>query len=350
MQKKALIAMSGGVDSSVAAYLTVKDGFFCIGATMQLHPSDDVSRQIEDARSVAQRLDIPFYTLDFRKEFCCDVMNSFVHSYEAGLTPNPCVVCNQRLKFGKLLDAALELGCTYIVTGHYARITQNPQTGRYFLRKALDESKDQSYFLYGLTQDQLSHIRFPLGELTKAEAREIATDQGFLTAKKKDSQDICFIPDGDYLSFMIRYTGKLYPGGDFLDQHGNVVGRHKGAVGYTLGQRKGLGLAMGEPVYVCSKDMQRNTVTVGPNDALMHRTLRATDWFWHTIPQLTAPLRVFAKVRSRMEEQPATVYPEENGFARVEFDTPQRAITPGQAVVLYDGDAVVGGGTIMDIL
>ena len=350
MQKKALIAMSGGVDSSVAAYLTVKDGFFCIGATMQLHPSDDVSRQIEDARSVAQRLDIPFYTLDFHKEFCCDVMNSFVHSYEAGLTPNPCVVCNQRLKFGKLLDAALELGCTYIVTGHYARITQNPQTGRYFLRKALDESKDQSYFLYGLTQDQLSHIRFPLGELTKAEAREIATDQGFLTAKKKDSQDICFIPDGDYLSFMIRYTGKLYPGGDFLDQHGNVVGRHKGAVGYTLGQRKGLGLAMGEPVYVCSKDMQRNTVTVGPNDALMHRTLRATDWFWHTIPQLTAPLRVFAKVRSRMEEQPATVYPEENGFARVEFDTPQRAITPGQAVVLYDGDAVVGGGTIMDIL
>lgn len=350
MQKKALIAMSGGVDSSVAAYLALKDGFSCIGATMQLHPSDDASQQIEDAHSVAQRLDIPFHTLDFREEFRREVMDCFVRSYEDGLTPNPCVVCNQKLKFGMLMDAALELGCNYVVTGHYARIAQDPQTGRYFLRKALDESKDQSYFLYGLTQDQLSHIRFPLGQLTKTETRKIAAEQGFLTAKKKDSQDICFIPDGDYLSFMIHHTGKQYPAGDFLDQNGNVVGRHKGAVGYTLGQRKGLGLAMGEPVYVCGKDMQSNTVTVGPNDALMHRALRATDWFWHTIPELTAPLRVFAKARSRMAEQHATVYPEENGFARVEFDEPQRAITPGQAVVLYDGDTVVGGGTITDTL
>lgn len=350
MSKKALIAMSGGVDSSVAAYLAEKNGYSCVGATMLLHPDGDSAKQVEDARSVAQRLELPFHVLDFRKEFSQEVMDCFVDSYEAGLTPNPCVVCNQRLKFGCLLDAALELGCDYIVTGHYAQIAQDNATGRFYLRKATDESKDQSYFLYGLTQWQLSHIHFPLGGLTKTQARQIAEEQGFLTAKKKDSQDICFVPDGDYLSFMIRHTGKQYPAGDFLDCNGKVVGRHKGAVGYTLGQRKGLGLSMGEPVYVCDKDMQKNTVTVGPNEALMHRALRASDWFWHTIPELTAPLRVMAKARSRMTEQPATVYPEENGFVRVEFDEPQRAITPGQAVVLYDSDAVVGGGMITEVL
>ena len=349
MQKKALIAMSGGVDSSVAAYLAQRSGFGCIGATMLLHCAD-ASRQIEDARGVAQRLGIPFHVLDFQADFRQLVMDRFVQDYEDGLTPNPCVVCNQNLKFGKLLDAALEMGCDQIVTGHYARIEQDLQAGRFHLRKAMDAGKDQSYFLYGLTQHQLAHTQFPLGELTKQEAREIAETQGFLTAKKKDSQDICFVPDGDYLTFMVDYTGKTYPGGDFLDQQGHVVGKHKGAVAYTLGQRKGLGIAMGEPVYVCDKDMQNNTVTVGPNDALMHFALRARDWFWHTIPELTAPLRVFAKARSRMTEQPATVYPEENGFARVEFDEPQRAITPGQAVVLYDGDIVVGGGTITEVL
>lgn len=348
-QKKALIAMSGGVDSSVAAYLAGQAGFVCIGATMQLHP-DDASKQIADARSVAERLGIPFYAWDFRKEFRQYVMDAFVCSYEAGLTPNPCVVCNRHLKFGRLLDKATEFGCSHIVTGHYARITQDASTGRWVLQKAVDKAKDQSYFLYSLTQEQISRILFPLGDLTKAEVREIAAEQGFLTAKKKDSQDICFVPDGDYMSFMTHYTGKTYPGGDFLDSFGNVVGQHKGAVGYTLGQRKGLGLAMGEPVYVCSKDMENNTVTVGPNEALFSDTLLANDWFWHSIPELTAPLRVFAKARSRMTEQPATVYPEENGFARVVFDQPQRAITPGQSVVLYDGDIVVGGGTITEVL
>lgn len=349
-QIKALIAMSGGVDSSVAAHLAMEEGFDCIGATMLLHPEGGLSSQIEDAQSVAQRLGLPFHVLDFRKEFCREVMDSFVAEYEAGMTPNPCVVCNQRLKFGHLLTAALELGCDCVVTGHYARISQDKNSGRWLLRKALDSAKDQSYFLYGLTQEQLAHTRFPLGELTKAQARAIAEAQGFLTARKKDSQDICFIPDGDYLAFMREHTGKDYPAGDFLDRNGNVVGRHKGAVGYTLGQRKGLGLAMGEPVYVCGKDMERNTVTVGPNEALMHTSLLAKDWFWHTIAQLKEPLRVYAKARSRMEEQPATVYPEENGFARVVFDTPQRAITPGQAVVLYDGDLVVGGGTITEVI
>ena len=345
-QEKALIAMSGGVDSSVAAFLAKQAGFSCVGATMELCQAG----QAEDARSVADRMGMPFYVLDHRADFRHYVMDSFVRDYENGLTPNPCVVCNRYLKFGALLDQALAMDCSRIVTGHYARIDQDPVSGRYFLRKAVDMQKDQSYFLYALTQFQLAHTLFPLGELTKAQVRQIAEEQGFLTARKKDSQDICFIPDGDYLSFMTSYTGKHYPAGDFLDQQGKVVGHHNGAVGYTLGQRKGLGLALGEPVYVCAKDMQKNTVTVGPVKDRMHTALRANDWFWHTIAELSAPLRVTAKARSRMTEQPATIYPEENGFVRVEFDTPQRAITPGQAVVLYDGDTVVGGGTITEVI
>ena len=346
MDKKVLIAMSGGVDSSVAAWLALQEGFSCLGATMQLH--DTGSSGTADAEAIARRLGMDFYVLDFKETFQQAVMDDFVRCYEQGLTPNPCVVCNRRLKFGALLDAAKDLGCEYIVTGHYARICQ--KNGRWLLRKAADSAKDQSYFLYALTQEQLSHIRFPLGELTKEEARTIAEEQGFINARKKDSQDICFIPDGDYFAFLQRHTGKTYVPGDFLDRDGNVVGRHCGAVAYTLGQRKGLGLAMGAPVYVCGKDMSANTVTVGPNEALFHKALRANDWFFHPFECLTAPLRVMAKARSRMSEQPATVYPEENGFSRVEFDEPQRAITPGQAVVLYDGDTVIGGGTITEVL
>ena len=354
-QKKALIALSGGVDSSVAAYLAMDAGLSCIGGTMRLYEAeqplpDAIPKQAADAQSVATRLGIPFHIFDCRDEFCSCVVDVFVKSYEDGLTPNPCIVCNQRLKFGLFLEKALELGCDYVVTGHYARIKHDPKSGRWVLQKAVDEAKDQSYFLYGLTQKQLSHTLFPLGELTKAQAREIAEERGFVTAKKKDSQDICFVPDGDYFTFMKHHTGHSYPEGDFLDRNGNVIGRHKNAVAYTLGQRKGLGLSMGEPVYVCDKDVVSNTVTVGPNDALMHRSLRAKDWFWHTISQLTEPIRVYAKARSRMVAQPATIYPEENGFVRVEFDTPQRAITPGQAVVLYDGDVVVGGGTITEVI
>ena len=350
-QKKALIAMSGGVDSTVAAYLAEQAGYACVGATMRLYESPNSrTNHALDAEQVAQRLGMPFYLLDFQEEFRCHVMDAFVTDYENGLTPNPCVVCNRRLKFGALLERALELGCDYVVTGHYARIVQNPENGRWMLRKAVDESKDQSYFLYGLTQEQLAHVLFPLGGLTKAEAREIAEKQGFLNAQKKDSQDICFVPDGDYLRFMMEHTGKTYPEGDFLNLTGKIVGKHRGAVGYTLGQRKGLGLAMGEPVYVCDKDMQNNTVTVGPNEALMHCTLRANDWFWQAVEEPKEPIRVMAKARSRMTEQPATLYPEGNGFARVEFDEPQRAITPGQAVVLYHGDVVVGGGTITEVL
>lgn len=357
-KKRALIGMSGGVDSSVAAYQMLRLGYDCIGATMRLYSGDNTDFEstccslddVEDARSVAYRLGIPFYVFNFTRDFEEHVMTAFVRCYEAGLTPNPCIECNRYLKFDRFLHRAMELGCDYVVTGHYAQIRQDEATDRWLLCKAADTAKDQTYFLYSLTQEQLAHTRFPLGSLTKEQVRTIAREQGFINAKKKDSQDICFVPDGDYLAFMERYTGSAYPSGDFLDLQGNVVGRHKGAVGYTLGQRKGLGLAMGAPVYVCGKDMEKNTVTVGPNGALFRKALRANDWNWFPFPSLTAPMRVTAKARSRQAEQSATVYPEENGFARVEFDEPQRAITPGQAVVLYDGDTVVGGGTITEVL
>ena len=346
MRHKALIAMSGGVDSSVAAWLTQQAGYTCAGATMRLLERE--TTDISDAQAVAQRLGMPFHLLDFSREFMQEVMDDFVRCYETGLTPNPCIVCNKQLKFGRLLEAALKLDCEYIVTGHYARIAE--ENGRYLLKKAADESKDQSYFLYSLTQHQLSHTRFPLGELTKEEARRIAQEQGFINARKRDSQDICFIPDGDYFAFLKQYTGKDYPAGDFLDMDGKVVDRHCGAVAYTRGQRKGLGLAMGHPVYVLEKDMASNTVTVGENEALFSTTLLCNDMNFFPFDTLATPLRCRAKARSRMIEQPATVYPEENGVCRVVFDQPQRALTTGQAVVFYDGDTVLGGGTIREVL
>ena len=359
-QKKALIAMSGGVDSSVAAFLTQQSGFDCIGVTMRLYDNAPDSEadsntccsleDVEDARSVARRLGMPFYAFNFKSDFREKVIEKFVRCYECGLTPNPCIDCNRHLKFDHLLRRGMELGCDYVVTGHYAQIRKDENTGRYILYKAADLSKDQSYVLYALTQEQLAHTIFPLGALSKAEARAIAEQQGFINARKHDSQDICFVPDGDYVAFMERHTGKDYPCGDFLDLDGNVVGKHQGAVRYTLGQRKGLGLAMGAPVYVCAKDMERNTVTVGPNEALYSTSLLADDWNWFPFAELTEPLPVTAKARYNQPPQPATVYPEENGTARVVFDAPQRALTPGLAVVLYDGDMVVGGGTITKVL
>ena len=356
--EKALIAMSGGVDSSVAAWLMKDAGFECMGATMRLYNNQKFNDQessccslddVEDARSVAVRLGMPYYVFNFTEDFEKQVMDKFVTCYECGLTPNPCIDCNRYLKFDLLLRRAITLGCDYIVTGHYAQIRQE-ENGRFSMYKAADAAKDQTYFLYSLTQEQLAHTQFPLGGLTKAQVRQIAEAQGFINARKHDSQDICFVPDGDYFTFLERYTQKSYAPGDFLDEKGQVVGKHHGAVGYTLGQRKGLGVALGTPVYVCGKDMSANTVTVGPNESLFHKALRANDWNWMPFAELTAPLRVWAKTRSRMMEQPATVYPEENGYARVEFEEAQRAITPGQAVVLYDGDQVIGGGTIREVL
>lgn len=341
--KKAMIAMSGGVDSSVAAYLAMQQGLNCCGGTMLLW--DAAPESTADAKAVADRLGIPFHCFDATALFRQEVVAPFVTAYESGLTPNPCIRCNCRMKFSWLLDRAVELGCDYVVTGHYARLSRDEATGRTLLYTAPNRAKDQSYFLAGLTQRQLSHSLFPLGELTKEEVRSIAEAQGFLNARKKDSQDICFIPDGDYKSFMEQYTGKTYPKGDFLDVTGKIIGCHNGAVGYTLGQRKGLGLAMGSPVYVCSKDMQANTVTVGSEDKLFAKTLFAENCNFIPFDELTAPMRVTAKARSRHIAQAATVSATENGI-RVDFDDPQRAITPGQAVVLYDGDLVIGSATI----
>ncbi len=354
--EKALIAMSGGVDSSAAAWLTREAGYDCIGATMQmfdsslLPPGCCVSTDWEDAKAVASKMVMPFHTIDAREEFSRHVVDHFVRTYEEGRTPNPCINCNRHLKFDLFLRKALELGCEKIVTGHYARIEYSEERNRWLLRKASDETKDQSYVLYCLTQEQLSHTLLPLGGLTKEQSRAIAETQGFLNARKRDSQDICFVPDGDYVAFMQRYTGKRYTPGDFLDLKGSVVGRHKGAVCYTLGQRKGLGLAMGAPVYVCAKDMEKNTVTVGPNEALFATTLLAKDFNWIAVSELTAPMAVTARARYNQKEQPATVYPAENGLVKVVFDQPQRAMTPGQAVVLYAGDLVLGGGTITEVL
>ena len=350
-RKKALIGMSGGVDSSVAAYLMLKQGISCDGCTMRLHTmSCSGSDDTLDAKAVADRLGIDHFVLDCQDSFRESVMDKFVTSYESGLTPNPCIDCNRNLKFGAMLDKAQNLGYSWVVSGHYARIRFEEASGRYLLYKAADAAKDQTYFLACLSQHQLSHIRFPLGELTKAEVRQIAEEQGFVNARKRDSQDICFVPGGDYAAFLQQYTGKTYAAGNYLNLNGDIVGKHKGAVCYTIGQRKGLGIALGAPVYVCSKDMAANTVTVGPNDALFSGALQANNWTWFPFPALAEPIRVTAKTRHSQYEQAATVYPEENGFAKVVFDAPQRAVTPGQAVVLYQGDLVIGGGTITQAL
>ena len=351
-RKKVLIGMSGGVDSSVAALLMKQQGYECLGATMQLYEAGicNAPDNAADARNIAGKLNIPFHLFSFQRDFEHHVIQAFIQSYEAGLTPNPCIDCNRHLKFDRMLQRALELGCDYVVSGHYARIRRDTETGRYLLYKAVDAAKDQTYFLACLNQYQLSHILLPLGELTKPEVRQIAEEHGFLNARKRDSQDICFVPDGDYAAFMSRHTGKTYPEGNYLDMDGNIVGRHKGAVCYTLGQRKGLGIAMGKPVYVCGKNMEANTVTLGPNEALFSNALRAANFNWFPFPTLEAPIAVTAKIRHSQKEVAAMVYPEEGGRVRVEFDAPQRAVTPGQAVVLYQGDLVVGGGTITEAL
>lgn len=345
--KKVMAALSGGVDSSVAAHLLQQAGYDCSGSIMTLHAPAPES--ISDARSVAEKLHIPFYVMECQDIFHKCVIGDFIAAYERGDTPNPCITCNRCLKFSHFLQEAEKLGCDMIATGHYARIRKDEASGRYLLLRAKDSAKDQSYFLYMLTQAQLSRVLFPLGELTKPEVRQIAEENGFVNARRKDSQDICFVPDGDYVAFMEQYKGIPYKNGAFLDMNGNRVGTHKGAVGYTLGQRKGLGLAMGAPVYVCGKDMEKNTVTVGPEENLFSTTLIAENCNWFPFENLTAPIEVTAKARYRHKEQPATVYPLEDGRIKAVFHAPQRALTTGQAVVFYDGETVIGGGTICEV-
>ncbi len=354
----ALIAMSGGVDSSVAAALMVKRGYDCIGVTMKLRSNSGgtcteksccTASDAEDARNAAYSMGMKFYVFNFTQEFDREVIDRFVSAYESGFTPNPCIDCNRYMKFELLYQRGRALGCEYIVTGHYARTEYLPDRKRWVLKKALNTAKDQSYVLYSMTQEQLAHTIFPLGEFSsKEEVRSLAEQLGLLNAHKHDSQDICFVPDGDYAEFIRMRTGKTYPHGDFLDVSGNRIGEHSGIIRYTIGQRKGLGVGFGERMYVCGKDMEHNTVTLSREEGLYSSSLTAGDFnwiLWEDAPK--EPVRVSARTRYNGREAAAQVWADRDGLVHVVFDEPQRAVTSGQAVVLYQGDIVVGGGSII---
>ena len=350
---RALIAMSGGVDSSVAALLTKEAGYECVGCTMRLFENETAGvegrtccslNDVEDARSVAYALGMPYYVFNFTEDFGEKVIRKFVDSYFCGATPNPCIDCNRYMKFDKLYERAQLLKCDCIVSGHYARIAE--ENGRRVLKKALDPEKDQSYVLYSLTKEQLRHTLFPLGTYTKAEVRALAAAHGFPTAEKPDSQDICFVPDGDYASVIQRYAGRVSSPGDFIDGKGNVLGRHKGIIHYTIGQRRGLGVAGGARLYVTGIDPEANTVTLSEGEGLFTDRVTVRDINLTAVDGIPEPLRVEAKIRYRHPPQPATAVQTDEDTIELRFDQPQRAVTKGQAAVLYIGDTVLGGGTI----
>ncbi len=335
---KALIAMSGGVDSSVCAYLAKRAGYECTGVTMKLCQKDINSTDADDAARVCASLGMEHITVDCTEEFKNKVIENFISQYEAGATPNPCIVCNRYLKFGYLMDMAESMGCDKLVTGHYARVENG------MLLKAKDIKKDQSYVLYPIDRDKLSRVYFPLGDYTKEEVRSIAREQGFVTAHKSDSQDICFVEGGDYASVISQYTNRTYPSGNFVDTAGSVLGEHGGIIRYTVGQRKGLGIAFGKPMYVMGKNTERNEVILCSNEELFSRELTAKDF--NILVPFDGSIRARAKVRYNQTEQDAQIIRMEGGRVKVIFDTPQRAIARGQSVVVYDGEVVVGGGII----
>jgi tRNA-specific 2-thiouridylase len=394
MSARALIAMSGGVDSSVAAFLTQQAGYDCTGATMRLFNDEDSAgghegaagrmsaraaadgratartaealttaaaaagyneggccslADVEDARAVCNRLGIPFYVFNFTDSFAEQVIDRFIAAYEQGRTPNPCIDCNRFLKFERLLERARQTNFDHVVTGHYARRSHDEQTGRYLLRRGIDRDKDQSYVLYAMTQEQLARTLLPLGELNKAQARAIAREQGLITADKRESQDICFVPNGDYGAFIRRYTGRVFADGEIVNACGERLGTHSGIIGFTIGQRKGIGIASAQPLYVSGIDAVAQRVIVGKEDELYRRRVLVHDINLIAYEHIVHPLEATAKHRYRTADAAVTVTQLDDDTLEVVFDEPQKAVAPGQALVVYKGDLVVGGGTIAEV-
>ena len=357
MKEKVVVGMSGGVDSSVAAYLLKEQGYDVIGVTMQIWEDEEQQRTeenggccglsaVDDARRVADRLEIPYYVMNFKQEFQEKVVDYFVEEYLAGRTPNPCIACNRYVKWEYLLNRSREIGADYIATGHYARIAKLPN-GRFAIRNSVTARKDQTYALYNLTQFQLAHTLMPIGEYEKDQVRRIAQEAGLPVAAKPDSQDICFVPDGDYAAFLKKKAGERMPGeGDFVTRDGTVLGKHKGITHYTIGQRKGLGLSMGEPVFVSELRPKTNQVVVGEEPQVFKKELLCDHLNFMGMEDLEEPRRVWAKVRYAHKGQWCRIERQGRDLIRAEFEEPVRAITPGQAVVFYEGEYVLGGGII----